>query len=154
MDLLVNNAGVIGPQTPDALSMDYEGFAHTLAVNTIAPLRVAHAVLPALRRWGGAKIVTVSSQMGMMAYAKSDRIAYRASKAAVNKVMQGLATDLMDDGIAVMVVHPGWVRTDMGGPEADISVDESVQGLMAVIDGLSLETSGTFRAWNGRTVPW
>ena len=154
LDLLINNAGVIGPETPNALSMDYPAFARTLAVNTIAPLRVAHALLPRLREADGAKIVTISSQMGMMAYAKSDRIAYRASKSAVNKVMQGLATDLEPEGIAVMVVHPGWVRTDMGGPQADISVEESAAGLMQVFDGLSIATTGSFKAWNGQTVPW
>ena len=154
IDILINNAGIIGPETPDALSMDYGAFARTLEVNAIAPLRIAHALLPRLPRWGGAKIVTVSSQMGMMAYAKSDRIAYRASKAAVNKVMQGLASDLMDEGIAVMLVHPGWVRTDMGGPDADISLEESVRGLVQVIDGLSLASTGSFVAYNGMTVPW
>ena len=154
LDLLINNAGVIGPQTPDALSMDYPAFARTLAVNAIAPLRVAHALLPRLREAGGGKIVTISSQMGMMAYAKSDRIAYRASKSAVNKVMQGLATDLEPEGIAVMVMHPGWVRTDMGGPEADISVDESADGLVRVIDALNLAATGSFKAWDGETVPW
>ncbi|MGD1888853.1 MAG: SDR family oxidoreductase [Cohaesibacteraceae bacterium] len=154
LDLLINNAGVIGPETPDALSMDYPAFARTLSVNTIAPLRVVHALLPRLREAEAAKIVTISSQMGMMAYAKSDRIAYRASKAAVNKVMQALATDLQPEDIAVMMVHPGWVRTDMGGQNADISVEESASGLMQVFDGLSLETTGSFKAWNGQTVPW
>lgn len=154
LDLLINNAGVIGPQTPDALSMDYPAFARTLQVNTIAPLRVTHALLPRLREADAAKIVTISSQMGMLAYAKSDRIAYRASKSAVNKVMQGLATDLQPEGIAVMVVHPGWVRTDMGGPQADIPVEESAAGLMQVFDGLSIATTGSFKAWNGQTVPW
>ena len=154
VDVLINNAGVIGPRTPDALSMDYPAFAQTLAVNTIAPLRVTHALLPALREANGAKIVTISSQMGVMASAASDRIAYRASKAAVNKVMQGLASDLQAEGIAVMVVHPGWVRTDMGGPGADISIDESAAGLMQVIDGLSMENSGSFKAWNGQAMPW
>lgn len=154
LDILINNAGVIGPQSDNALSMDFPAFARTLNVNTMAPLRVALALLPALRKAAGSKIITVSSQMGIMAQQKSDRIAYRASKAAVNKVMQGMATDLRAEGIAVMLVHPGWVRTDMGGPGADISIEESVKGLVEVIDGLALETSGTFKAYNGQTLPW
>lgn len=154
LDLLINNAGVIGPRTANALTMDFPAFARTLQVNTLAPLRVVHALLPALRRSDAAKIITISSQMGMMAYQKSDRIAYRASKAAVNKVMQGLASDLEREGIAVMMMHPGWVRTDMGGQGADISVEESAAGLVGVIDELSLETTGSFKAWDGQTLPW
>lgn len=154
LDLLINNAGVIGPTGANALTMDFPAFARTLQVNTLAPLRVVHALLPALRRAQDAKIVTISSQMGMMAYQKSDRIAYRASKAAVNKVMQGLATDLAPENIAVMMMHPGWVRTDMGGQGADISVEESAAGLVQVIDDLSLETTGSFKAWDGQTIPW
>lgn len=154
LDLLINNAGVIGPTGANALTMDFPAFARTLQVNTLAPLRVVHALLPALRRAQDAKIVTISSQMGMMAYQKSDRIAYRASKAAVNKVMQGLATDLEPENIAVMMMHPGWVRTDMGGQGADISVEESAAGVVKVIDDLSLETTGSFKAWDGQTIPW
>lgn len=154
LDLLINNAGVIGPKGGNALTMDFPAFARTLQVNTLAPLRVVHALLPALRRSAAAKIVTISSQMGIMAHQKSDRIAYRASKAAVNKVMQGLATDLEPEGIVVMMMHPGWVRSDMGGQGADISVEESATGLVKVIDDLSLETTGSFKAWDGQTLPW
>lgn len=154
LDLLINNAGVIGPKGANALAMDFPAFARTLQVNTLAPLRVVHALLPALRRGKAAKIITISSQMGIMAYQKSDRIAYRASKAAVNKVMQGLATDLQPENIAVMMMHPGWVRTDMGGQGADISVEESAAGLVKVIDDLSVETTGCFKAWDGQTLPW
>lgn len=155
LDILINNAGVIGPQTDDALSMDFPAFARTLNVNTLAPLRVVHALLPALRRAKkGAKITIISSRMGQMAAQNSDRIAYRASKAAVNKVMLGLATDLAPEGIAVMSLHPGWVRTDMGGGGADITVEESAAGIVQVIDGLSLETTGSFKAWDGQSIPW
>lgn len=154
LDLLINNAGVIGPKGGNALTMDFPAFARTLQVNTLAPLRVVHALLPALRRSPVAKIVTISSQMGIMAHQQSNRIAYRASKAAVNKVMQGLATDLEPEGIAVMMMHPGWVRSDMGGQGADISVEESATGLVKVIDDLSLQTTGSFKAWDGQTLPW
>ncbi|MCB1456904.1 MAG: SDR family NAD(P)-dependent oxidoreductase, partial [Nitratireductor sp.] len=81
----------------------------TLAVNTLAPLVVAQAFLPNLRRSSNPRVVTISSRMGSMSHASSDRIAYRASKAAVNKVMQGLASDLRSEGIAVVSMHPGWV---------------------------------------------
>ncbi|MEO0912338.1 MAG: SDR family NAD(P)-dependent oxidoreductase, partial [Pseudomonadota bacterium] len=102
VDVLINNAGVIGPAVQGTLEMDFGGFADTLTINTLAPLAVTHAVLPAMS--AGARVLSVSSQMAFMGYAKSDRIAYRASKAALNKVMQGLATDLAERGICVVPV--------------------------------------------------
>jgi NAD(P)-dependent dehydrogenase (short-subunit alcohol dehydrogenase family) len=84
-----------------------------------------------------------------MGYAKSDRIAYRASKVALNKVMQGLATDLAPEGIAVGVVDPGWVRTDMGGPEAEQDPDKVARGILAVVELLTPERSGQFWSWRG-----
>jgi NAD(P)-dependent dehydrogenase (short-subunit alcohol dehydrogenase family) len=150
VDVLVNNAGIIGPERQSTLDMDFDGFLETLAVNTLGPLRVVQAFLPPLRRAHAGRIVTISSRMGSLSYAKSDHIAYRASKAAVNKVMQGLATDLREDGITVVSVHPGWVRTNMGGSGADIPVQESVAGLLRLIDRLSLSDTGGFFDWQGK----
>jgi len=154
IDVLINNAGVIGPDRQSTTDMDFDGFLETLAINTVAPLRVAQAFLPALRRSQAAKLATITSQMGSLSYAKSDHVAYRASKAAANKVMQCLATDLAAESIAVAALHPGWVRTDMGGPGADIAVEESASGVKAVMDRLTLETTGRFWAWDGRELPW
>ena len=154
VDILINNAGVIGPGRQSPLDMDFDGFAATLAVNTLAPLAVAQALLPSLRAGQGARILTVSSQMAFMGYAKSDRIAYRASKAAVNKIMQGLATDLAPEGIAVRLVHPGWVRTDMGGDDADISVEESAAGVFAQSWELAMAQTGSFVDYRGETIAW
>ncbi|WP_421851944.1 SDR family oxidoreductase [Oricola sp.] len=154
VDILINNAGIIGPSRQSTVDMDFEGFADTLAINTIAPLRVTQAFLPHLRRAPAARILTVSSFMGSLSYAKSDRIAYRASKAAVNKVMQGLATDLAPEGIAVHSLHPGWVRTDMGGPEADVAADESAAGILDVAESTTIADTGTFVDWRGQTLDW
>ena len=154
IDILINNAGIIGPERQSTLDMDFEGFAGTFAINTLAPLAVSQAFLPHLKRSTNPRILTVSSSMGRMSYAKSDRIAYRASKAAVNKVMQGLATDLEPMGIAVVMLHPGWVRTDMGGAGADIAPAESAAGILAVAEGLTLEGTGQFLNWDGSTVEW
>ncbi len=154
IDILINNAGVVGPKHQSTLDMDFAGFAHTFEVNTLGPLRVAQAFLPHLKRGRMAKIVTISSGMGSMSYASSDRIAYRASKAAVNKVMQGLSTDLKPFRIAVASIHPGWVRSDMGGSSADITVEESAKGIISVIDRLTPETTGRFFDWNGAQRPW
>jgi NAD(P)-dependent dehydrogenase (short-subunit alcohol dehydrogenase family) len=154
VDVLVNNAGIIGPHRQSTLDMDFAGFLHTLDVNTLGPLRVTQAVLPNLRRGARPRILILSSRMGSLSHAKSDRIAYRASKAAVNKVMQGLATDLQPMGVAIASAHPGWVRTDMGGPEADIDTQESVDGLYVLIMGLTLERTGSFFNYDGTTMPW
>jgi NAD(P)-dependent dehydrogenase (short-subunit alcohol dehydrogenase family) len=144
IDVLINNAGVIGPQRQSTLDMDFDGFLETLAVNTLGPLRIVQAFLPNLRQAPGAKIVTISSRMGSLSYTKSDRIAYRASKAAVNKVMQGLSTDLAQEAIVAVSVHPGWVRTDMGGSGADIAPEESAAGLVSLIDRLTMADTGQF----------
>jgi NAD(P)-dependent dehydrogenase (short-subunit alcohol dehydrogenase family) len=154
VDVLISSAGVIGPKQQSTLAMEFKGFLDTLDINTLGPLRVAQAFLPFLRRAGNAKLVTVSSRMGSLSYAKSDRIAYRASKAAVNKVMQGLATDLRADGIIAVSVHPSWVRTDMGGSGADITAQESAAGLVRLIDGLTLEETGGFFDWTGARIPF
>lgn len=142
VDILINNAGIIGPDRQSPLAMDFAGFAHTLAVNTLAPLAVSQAVLPVMT--AGGRILSISSQMAWMGYAKSDRIAYRASKAALNKVMQGLATDLVPRGIAVALVDPGWVRTDMGGPGAERDPDDVASGILDLAVGLSMDRTGRF----------
>ena len=154
IDVLINNIGVIGPRTPNALEMDFDGFKDVLDIDVLGPLRVVHAFLPQLRRANAAKIMTLSSQLGAMTFPGSDRIAYRASKAALNKVMQGVAEDLAPEGIAVVMVHPGWVRTDMGGGSASIDPAASAAGLLAVVDRLTVETTGRFVNWDGTVRTW
>ena len=151
IDVLINNAGIIGPtgENQSTLNMDFDGFARTLAVNTLAPLAIAQIFLPHLRRSDAAKILSVSSQMAWMGYAKSDRIAYRASKAALNKVMQGLATDLAPENIPVAVIDPGWVRTDMGGAEADSDPDAVARGILDIAQSLDMARTGCFIRWTG-----
>jgi NAD(P)-dependent dehydrogenase (short-subunit alcohol dehydrogenase family) len=154
IDVLINNAGVITPDAQSTFNMDFDGFLDTLNINTLGPLRVTQALLPALQRAKTAKIITITSKMGSLSYAPSDHIAYRASKAAVNKVMQCVATDLKPKGIAVAVVHPGWVRTDMGGSSADIDVGTSAKGIVSVINNLSLATTGLFWNHDGSSIKW
>jgi len=154
IDLVIANAGVIGPAQQSSTQMDFPGFLDTLDANVLGPLRVIQALLPNLRAADGAKAAVVSSRMGSMALTNSGSVAYRASKAAVNKVVQCLATDLASEGIAVASLHPGWVRTDMGGAGADIDVSTSASGIKAVLDGLSLGTTGRFWAYNGEELAW
>ncbi|WP_238367775.1 SDR family NAD(P)-dependent oxidoreductase [Mesobacterium pallidum] len=154
LDLLINNAGVIGPDRQSPLDMDFDGFAQTLSINTLAPLAVAQAVLPNLRLADNARILTVSSQMSWMGYRAADRIAYRASKTAVNKVMQGLATLLEPDGIAVALIDPGWVRTDMGGASADEAPETVARGILAIADRLTVKDTGKFFRFSGEERPF
>jgi NAD(P)-dependent dehydrogenase (short-subunit alcohol dehydrogenase family) len=98
--------------------------------------------------------MTISSGMGSMSYASSDHLAYRASKAAVNKVTQGLATDLRRFGIAVVSIHPGWVRTDMGGRGADIEAGESAGGILDIAEKLDLAGTGKFLRYDGAEMQW
>lgn len=154
VDVLINNAGVIGPdiQSRDALTTD--SWLETFAVNTLSPLRVSTALLPALKRADNPRIITLSSQMGSLAHAGHGLYAYRSSKAALNKVMHVLSQELHDDGVCVCPIHPGWVRTDMGGDTADISVDESAAGIVSLTRKLTLADTGTFYTWDGRIHPW
>jgi NAD(P)-dependent dehydrogenase (short-subunit alcohol dehydrogenase family) len=155
IDVLINNAGISGGERQDIRDMDYPRWALTLAVNTIAPFRVTVALLDNLRRSRRPRIITLSSQLGsMLQPTATGNYAYRSSKAAVNKVMQGLAVDLRSENIIVCPVHPGWVQTDMGGAKADLTVQESASGLIQTIDRLQLSDSGHFLKWNGEEHPW
>ncbi|WBU51940.1 SDR family NAD(P)-dependent oxidoreductase [Paracoccus sp. SCSIO 75233] len=149
VDVLINNAGIIGPERQDPLDMDFDGFAETLRVNTLAPLAVAQAFLPNLRQAGNGRVISISSQMAWMGYRKADRIAYRASKAALNKVMQGLATRLEGEGIAVALVDPGWVQTDMGGDGADLSAEEVADGILDLAADMTITDTGRFFRYDG-----
>src|SRR4051812_1085869 len=155
IDVLINNAGISGGEHQDIQHMDYSRWALTFAVNTIAPFRVTVALLDNLRRSRRPRIITLSSQLGsMLRPTFTGNYAYRSSKAAVNKVMQGLAVDLRPENIIVCPVHPGWVQTDMGGAKADLTVQESASGLIQTIDRLQLSDSGHFLKWNGEEHPW
>ncbi len=155
IDVLVNNAGVSGP--PDGGTMpeiDIGQFAETLDVNVLGPLRVIRAFLPQLEQSTGAKVVSISSQLGSMVYPGSDHVAYRTSKAALNKMMQCVGAELQRRGIASLIAHPGWVRTDMGGSHAPLSPEESALGIIRLIDELTLANSGRFIDWDGQERDW
>ena len=154
IDCLINNAGVIGPEKQSPLEMDFAGFARTLHINTLAPLAVAQALLPNLRQGSAPRIISISSQMAWTGYRKADRIAYRASKAALNKVMQGVATALEPEGIAVALIDPGWVRTDMGGPVAERDPAEVAHEIIDTAARLAMVDTGCFLLSDGLPRPF
>lgn len=154
IDALINNAGIHGPERQSIRDMDFAGWMEVFRVDTMAPLAVTQALLPNLRLAGHAKILNISSGMGSMSQVEPDHVAYRSAKAALNKVTQCLATDLAGEGIAVAVCHPGWVRTDMGGPHADISPEMSATGITRILDRMSLSRTPVFHVWDGGILPW
>ncbi len=119
-------------------NMDFDGWAETFAVNTMAPLRMVQTFRRNLKAGKNPRAITITSQMGALALNMPVMFAYCSSKAAVNKVMRMASVELASDGIAVGLIHPGWVRTDMGGSGADISAEDSAAGIMSVIANLTL----------------
>ena len=156
VDILINNAGTPGP-APDqqtALNMDFDGWLETFNVNTLAPLRVLQGLAPLLEASGQGKAITISSQMGALDLNWPTMYAYCSSKAAVNKVMRMISVELAQKNVAVGLLHPGWVKTDMGGDGADITAEESAAGIISVIDGITLDNTGCFMKWNGEPHNW
>lgn len=154
IDLLINNAGIYGGSEQSLTNLNTEQWKQTLAVNTIAPIELTLALLINLRAAEQAKVITISSMMASLARNRPDFYAYRSSKAALNKALQCLSLDLKPEGILVCPVHPGWVQTDMGGAEADITVDECIAGLIPTIERLSIEQTGEFYSYSGEVIPW
>jgi NAD(P)-dependent dehydrogenase (short-subunit alcohol dehydrogenase family) len=154
IDVLINNAGVAGPAGQSDGHVDAEGWLDTFRVNTAGPLLVSQALHENLKRGEGKRIAAITSQLGSTANNTGQRYAYRSSKAALNNAMRGLSRDWAKDGILVGILHPGWVHTDMGGPGAPVTPEESVRGLRERIAALTPATSGTFQDYRGVTLPW
>jgi NAD(P)-dependent dehydrogenase (short-subunit alcohol dehydrogenase family) len=151
IDLLINNAGILRSEALD--DMDFESMRQQFEVNALGPLRVTHSLIPTLKR--GAKIALITSRMGSIADNESGgRYGYRMSKAALNIAGVSLAKDLEALGIAVAILHPGYVRTDMTNQSGLIDPEESVAGLLKQIDQLTLDNSGSFWHTNGELLPW
>jgi len=154
LDVLVCNAGAYGPQRQSTLDMDFSGALDLFDVNALGPLRLVQAFLPALLRADNPRIALMSSGLGSMASEGATNIAYRAAKAALNKIAQGLAHDLKRERVTVVALNPGWVRTDMGGKNADLTIEESAVGLIETIDALTIDDTGRFIDYRGRDVSW
>jgi NAD(P)-dependent dehydrogenase (short-subunit alcohol dehydrogenase family) len=155
IDLLLNNAGIGGPRGQSVGNIDYEAWAKVLDVNTIGPLRVSEAFVDHVAQSERKLIVTITSGMGSLAdNTCGGAYAYRSSKAAVNMVMRSLAIDLAPRGIACVVINPGWVLTDMGGPHATLTTAESVKKLRRLIETLGPGQSGKFFNYDGREYAW
>lgn len=154
LDLLVCNAGaLIGRGGIEDEIYTHENFAQVLAVNVTGVFMTVRAALPAIRR-GSGKIAIISSQMGSTERAGGNAYLYRASKAAATNLAVSLSKELGEEGIPVGAYHPGWVRTDMGGEAAAISVEESAEGLLQRFDLLSMGNTGCFEFYSGEPIPF
>lgn len=154
IDTLVLNAGIMARDALGQIdSAGFDGIRRQFEVNALGPLRVAQALLGQLGE--GAKIGIVTSRMGSVADNSSGgAYGYRASKAAVNAIGKSLAIDLKPRGVAVLLLHPGYVATDMVGGTGDVTPEQSAQQLVERLDALTLEQSGTFVHANGSALPW
>jgi NAD(P)-dependent dehydrogenase (short-subunit alcohol dehydrogenase family) len=151
LDVLINNAGILTRESLENLDLDR--IRRQFEVNAIGPLQVTAALLGNLGQ--GSKVAVITSRMGSIGDNTSgSRYGYRMSKAAVNMAFVSLAHDLRERGIAVAVLHPGFVRTDMTNHDGLIDPPESAQGLIARLDELTLDSSGTFWHANGERLPW
>ena len=155
IDVFINNAGVYGPRSAGFGQVSEQDWLPVLRVNTIAPLILTQLLVDNFRRGQAGKLVYVTSKMGSIEDNQSGgSYIYRSSKTALNQVVRSLAADLADDGLTAVVIHPGWVQTDMGGPNALIDTQTSVGGMVSVIDGLGSKDTGKFYNYDGSVIPW
>jgi NAD(P)-dependent dehydrogenase (short-subunit alcohol dehydrogenase family) len=154
IDLLINNAGIF-PRVGKIEEIDFEDYQRTLVVNTVGPVRVTRALLPNLRQ-GKLKIIAgLSSNLGSIAEnERGNFYGYRESKAALNMFTKTLAAELGPEGFTCIVLTPGWVQTDMGGPNAPLQPADSIAGMKAVLDKVTPADNGTFWSYNGSKMPW
>jgi NAD(P)-dependent dehydrogenase (short-subunit alcohol dehydrogenase family) len=154
MDILLCNAGVIGLRTTPTTEADYQAWEQTLRVNAIAPHALAQAFAEHVAAGQYKLMAMISSQMGSLTRTKGNSTVYRSSKAALNMVARNLSIELEPRGISVVMFHPGWVRTDMGGAGAAISPEESVTALRNIIARLGPGDSGSYLSFDGSVIPW
>lgn len=154
IDHLIACAAIAGPDdSPQAL--DVPAWFETFLVNCIAPLQLAAALSRHVAQSRERKLIAISSALASIGDNRTGGLwAYRCSKAALNMAWRNLAIERRGEGIICVLLDPGWVRTDMGGPAAPLSPEESVRGMLAVIDRLRPEDSGRFLSWRGDPCPW
>lgn len=152
IDILYNVAGVIGKTEPQLDGIDWADFDKAIEIMLKGPLRVLSAFLP--RLGDGSKAINFSSQLGASTWPYGGYWPYAATKGGLNRMMRSVAFDLKDRGIVVGVIHPGYVQTDMSGPGADITPEESAASIIRLTDSWTIEDTGEFFKWNGERHPW
>lgn len=154
VDVLINNAGVYS-ETGKLEGLTMAALEQVLRVNSIAPVLVTKAVLPNLRAGKRKLIFNITSQLGSITNnTGGSTYGYRVSKAALNMLTVSMAVELRGEGFTCVVAHPGWVRTDMGGPQATLAPEESARALIALMDRLTPAETGRFFSYDGMPLPW
>lgn len=155
IDMLINNAGIYGPRGLELGGLDYGAWEEVLRTNLLGPIRIAETFAHHLTASKIKKMVFISSKVGSIADNTSGgAYLYRSSKTALNMAVKSLSLDLSDKGIICILLHPGWVKTDMGGSSALIDAATSVAGMRAVIDRATSADSGRFFNYDGNELPW
>lgn len=155
IDLLINNAGIYGPRNLSFDELDYDAWSQVLRTNLMGPMRVAAALAGPVLASQQKKMVFISSKVGSIADNSSGgSYIYRSSKTALNMAVKSLSLDLSGKGLITLLLHPGWVQTDMGGASALIDAVTSVAGMRAVIDRAGAADSGRFFNYDGNELPW
>lgn len=162
VDLLINNAGIMEKAADMPFGkIDYDRWEEVFKTNTLAPAKMTQSFIPQLERSGKKLVVTLSSGLGSMTDNDDGKrlkpgglYLYRTSKAAMNMTMRNLSFGLKPRGIAAVVISPGHVRTDMGGPSAALGIEESISSVRKVLDGLTIADTGKFFFYDGREYPW
>ena len=154
LNILVNSAGVNIREPAQINELNWEDLARSLAVNVGGPLMTSKTLYPLFQKGKEKKIINISSQMGSIQLTDGGATPYRVSKAALNMLSRNQAIEYKGAGIAVVIVHPGWVKTDMGGPAAPMTVADSVRKIFQIIEMISLSNTGEFISVTGDTLPY
>lgn len=156
IDLLINNAGISGQQGVTIGNVDRTNFINVINTNCISVVKLSDALLPNIQASEDKSILVISSRMGSISDNERGRsYAYRASKASLNCVMRSFAIDVKDQGIKIMLIHPGWVKTAMGGVDAPVDVQTSVAGMLAQVDRHFAEShADVLRRFDGNVIAW
>jgi len=155
IDILLNNAGIYHDHGESFGHLDYDAWTESFRVNTLAAAKMAEAFFLHIARSEKRLIVAITSLMGSIAdNGSGGYYPYRSSKAALNAVMKSLSIDLKPKKIGALILHPGWVKTDMGGPNAEITPEISVRGMRKVIDDFTMNDTGKFFSYDGKELPW
>ncbi len=155
IDILLNNAGTYGQRDASLGNTDEDQWLETFRVNTIAPIKVMEAFIDVVAASKRKVFASITSKMGSMADNTSGgSYVYRSSKAALNAAMKSAANDVKGRGISVVVIHPGWVRTDMGGSSGLLSVEQSAKSIRELLGRVSIEDTGKFFNYDGTVIPW
>ncbi len=161
LDLLINNAGVSGDSVPTGApntrwgELEPEGILSMMRINAVGPLLVTQGLVELLAKGDAPRVLCVSSQLGSLERKTAGgRYGYCMSKAALNMGLRAMAADVVERGITAVAVHPGWVITDMGGDDAELTPEQSAAGMLNIADGLSTDDAGRFLKWNGEAHPW